>query len=98
MAFGHVLSVGCLIPLQFSQIIRQFLGWQYASICRGEHSLITRLEAAGLADWPRYLGFYSLRAWDELRGTPVTELIYIHSKLAIIDDNTVICGKSSPKK
>lgn len=30
-----------------------------------------------------------------LNGTLVTELIYVHSKLLIVDDNTVICGSAN---
>ena len=28
-------------------------------------------------------------------GTPVTELVYIHSKLMIVDDRLVICGSAN---
>ena len=28
-------------------------------------------------------------------GTPVTELVYIHSKLCIVDDRLVICGSAN---
>ena len=28
-------------------------------------------------------------------GTPVTELIYIHSKLIIVDDKILICGSAN---
>lgn len=30
-----------------------------------------------------------------LNGTLVTELIYVHSKLLIVDDSTVICGSAN---
>ena len=30
-----------------------------------------------------------------LNGTMITELIYVHSKLMIVDDNTVICGSAN---
>lgn len=30
-----------------------------------------------------------------LNGIPVTELIYVHSKLLIADDRTVICGSAN---
>lgn len=30
-----------------------------------------------------------------LEGKPVTELIYIHTKLMIVDDNYVICGSAN---
>ena len=71
------------------------MNYQYKSISRGPHSLISRLELAGVTNWSKYVGFYSLRAHDELQGTPVTELIYIHSKLLIVDDRLVICGSAN---
>ncbi len=40
-------------------------------------------------------GTSSLRTWGELLGTPVTELVYIHSKLLICDDRIVICGSAN---
>lgn len=36
-----------------------------------------------------YIGFYGLRKHDMLNGIPVTELIYVHSKLMIVDDTQV---------
>ena len=42
-----------------------------------------------------YVSFCSLRTWGDLLGTPVTELVYIHSKLLICDDRTVICGSAN---
>ena len=43
--------------------------------------LFERLERHGVTDPSRYLSFTSLRTWSELCGTPITELIYIHSKV-----------------
>jgi phosphatidylserine/phosphatidylglycerophosphate/cardiolipin synthase-like enzyme len=42
-----------------------------------------------------YINFCSLRTSAELLDTPVTELIYIHSKLMIVDDRLVICGSAN---
>ena len=33
-----------------------------------------------------YLSFFGLRTWDVLHGSPITEIIYVHSKLMIVDD------------
>lgn len=40
-----------------------------------------------------YISFCGLRTHAELEGRLVTELIYVHSKLLIADDNTVILGE-----
>lgn len=41
-----------------------------------------------------YISFAGLRTHAELEGRLVTELIYVHSKMLIADDNTVIIGPS----
>lgn len=50
-------------------------------------------------DWTTYLTLLNLRNWDQLGGSIfgwkdkiVTEQIYIHSKLIIVDDNIAIIG------
>lgn len=43
--------------------------------------------------WINYISFCGLRTYAELEGKLVTELIYVHSKLLIADDNTVIIGE-----
>lgn len=40
-----------------------------------------------------YISIAGLRTHAELEGKLVTELIYVHSKMLIADDNTVIIGK-----
>nr|XP_040569345.1 LOW QUALITY PROTEIN: phospholipase D1-like [Lepeophtheirus salmonis] len=74
--------------------IRAILHYNYSSICRGERSLFKRLERAGINPI-NYISFCSLRTTEELLGTPVTELVYIHSKLLIVDDRVVICGSAN---
>ena len=102
---SEVFRVFILLPLlpafegdiagETGSSMRTIMNYQYKSISRGPHSLISRLELAGVTNWSKYVGFYSLRAHDELQGTPVTELIYIHSKLLIVDDRLVICGSAN---
>uniref|UniRef100_A0A8C7XR96 Phospholipase n=1 Tax=Oryzias sinensis TaxID=183150 RepID=A0A8C7XR96_9TELE len=43
--------------------------------------------------WINYFSITGLRTHAELGGKLVTELIYVHSKMLIADDNTVIIGK-----
>jgi phospholipase D1/2 len=75
--------------------LRAITHWNYASICRGKNSLISRLKDAGIRDPFEYISFHSLRNHSKLNGTLVTELIYIHSKLLISDDRVVICGSAN---
>ena len=42
-----------------------------------------------------YITFYSLRSHTVVNDKPLTELIYIHSKLMIVDDKKVIIGSAN---
>lgn len=44
-------------------------------------------------EWQNYISICGLRTHGELGGHPVSELIYIHSKMLIADDRTVIIGQ-----
>jgi len=46
-------------------------------------------------NWSRYLTLLNLRSWEKLNGQPVTEQIYIHSKLLIADDRIAILGSAN---
>ena len=61
----------------------------------GKNSIIQRLLKAGIKNPKDYITFHSLRNHSMLNGFPVTELIYVHSKLMIIDDKTVIVGSAN---
>ena len=41
-------------------------------------------------DLSKYIYFFSLRNHGTIKGIPVTELLYIHSKLLIVDDEKVL--------
>lgn len=46
-------------------------------------------------EWQQYLTLLNLRNWDTLGGKPVTEQIYIHSKLLIADDRVAVLGSAN---
>ncbi|XP_058829828.1 phospholipase D2 [Topomyia yanbarensis] len=75
--------------------LRAITHWNYASICRGKNSILSRLSSAGIRNPFEYISFHSLRTHSTLNGVPVTELIYVHSKLLIADDRVVICGSAN---
>ena len=58
-------------------------------------SLIELLRKKIGKDVDKYIYFFSLRNHGVLKGKPVTELIYIHSKLLIIDDEKVLIGSAN---
>ena len=61
--------------------------WQYDTICRGENSLIQRLKAH-TEDPSQYIQFLGLRKHGrrDSKSQPQTEIIYVHTKLMIVDD------------
>ena len=79
-----------------SSTLQIILKHTYAGICRNYGlSLIEQLEKIMGNEWENYIGFYSLRTHCLINNVPETELIYIHSKLMIIDDTTVLIGSAN---
>ena len=82
-----------------SGTLQIILKYTYESICRNNNlSIIEKLrkemEKVG-QNWQDYIGFYSLRNHSYVNGIPRTEIVYIHSKLMIVDDIYVICGSAN---
>ena len=79
-----------------SSTLQIILKHTYAGICRNHGmSIIEKLEKIMGDKWKEYIGFYSLRGHGLVNNIPETELIYIHSKLMIVDDRTVILGSAN---
>ena len=76
--------------------VRLIMLCQYASICRGETSIFARLRAHDI-DPEDYIQFYSLRQWGKIGPTQaiVTEQLYIHAKIMIVDDRVAIIGSAN---
>jgi phospholipase D1/2 len=74
--------------------IETVLHWNYHSMFRGEHSLMQKL-AKKVPDPSNYVMFFGLRNHGELKGKPVTEIVYVHSKLMIVDDKAAIIGSAN---
>ncbi|TKS87343.1 Phospholipase D1 [Collichthys lucidus] len=62
---------------------------------RGDQSIISQLRREMGDQWINYISIAGLRTHAELEGKLVTELIYVHSKMLIADDNTVIIGSAN---
>ena len=74
--------------------LRLIMSWEYRTISRGESSMFAQLLRAGLNP-DDYIRFYSLRTHEVLNGNPVTEQIYIHCKIMIVDDDVAIVGSAN---
>ncbi|ETN72727.1 phospholipase D domain protein, partial [Necator americanus] len=74
--------------------LQAVLHWTYQSLSRGPNSLFERLKTV-VPNPHEYISVASLRTYDLLCGKLVTELIYIHCKLLIVDDEHVIIGSAN---
>uniref|UniRef100_A0A8C2K7D4 Phospholipase n=1 Tax=Cyprinus carpio TaxID=7962 RepID=A0A8C2K7D4_CYPCA len=70
--------------------IQAILHFTYRTINRGEHSILSRLKERMQDEWTQYISLCGLRTHSQLGQSPVTELIYVHSKALIADDRCYI--------
>ena len=84
------------VDQQEGSSVRLIMTCQYRSICRGETSIFGRLRAAGIEP-EDYIQFYALRSWGALgpNKTLVTEQLYIHAKVMVVDDRVAIIGSAN---
>ncbi|XP_044031994.1 phospholipase D1 [Siniperca chuatsi] len=75
--------------------IQAIMHFNYRTMNRGDHSIISQLRREMGEQWINYISIAGLRTHAELEGKLVTELIYVHSKMLIADDNTVIIGSAN---
>lgn len=92
-----VVCLVCYVKGVNAKRRRQVMYWQYRSISRHENqrSLVEMLQQdPNIENWGDYLCFFSLRKYDARmdRDQIATEMIYIHSKVMIVDDNVAIVG------
>lgn len=79
-----------------SGVLRIQMHWQYQTILRGENSVYNLLKRSEFITDPfEYIKFYGLRTHDNLNDVPVTEVVYVHSKVMIIDDDEMIIGSAN---
>ncbi|KAI7792627.1 phospholipase D1 [Triplophysa rosa] len=75
--------------------IQAVMHFNYRTMIRGDCSIISQLKREMGDQWINYISFGGLRTHTELEGKLMTELIYVHSKMLIADDNTVIIGSAN---
>eukprot|EP01124_Arcella_intermedia_P031282 TRINITY_DN7024_c0_g2_i1.p1 TRINITY_DN7024_c0_g2~~TRINITY_DN7024_c0_g2_i1.p1 ORF type:complete len:446 (-),score=107.75 TRINITY_DN7024_c0_g2_i1:67-1236(-) len=79
--------------------IRYVMNWQYKTINRCKTALLTQLTLMypNLKNLDEYISFNALRKAQYLATaqTFVTEQIYVHTKLMIVDDRVVIVGSAN---
>lgn len=88
--------------------IRIVMQYTYLTISRSPTSLLARLRDAGITQWQDYIGFYGLRThacldqsidrthnFEEWMNKLVTEQIYVHSKIILVDDVHALIGSAN---
>jgi phospholipase D1/2 len=76
--------------------VRLIMQCQFRSICRGEGSIFGQLRSHGIEP-EDFVQFYSLRTWGKIgpKKMLVTEQLYIHAKLIIVDDRVALIGSAN---
>lgn len=100
---GEDFTVTVLLPLhpdgpvRTSRAIQLVLHWEQCTIAKGPHSLLGRLgtKYPGV-DLTRYVNFVALRNHARMpSGGWATEIVYVHSKIMVVDDRVVIIGSAN---
>lgn len=76
--------------------VRVIMQCQYQSISRGDTSIFSRLKKVNI-DPLQYIQFFSLRKWSTIGQDEklVTEQLYVHAKVLIVDDRSCIIGSAN---
>jgi phosphatidylserine/phosphatidylglycerophosphate/cardiolipin synthase-like enzyme len=70
--------------------------YEYLTINRGVNSLFRTLRSrAPDINISNYINFYSLRNWGVINNKIVSEQVYVHDKLLIVDDRVLIIGSAN---
>ncbi|MCJ8748818.1 hypothetical protein PDJAM_G00169210 [Pangasius djambal] len=80
----------CSIQSAYMDIIENSQHYIYI-----ETSILSRLKEQMQDEWTQYISLCGVRTRAELGHTPITELIYVHSKALIADDRRYIIGSAN---
>ncbi|KAG0171892.1 hypothetical protein DFQ28_003801 [Apophysomyces sp. BC1034] len=72
---------------------RLVMHFQYMSICRGNNSIVKRLEAAGINP-DEYIRFYSLRSYDRINRSRMEEILAEAAGFSLKDQQLANAGQS----
>ena len=93
----HVFIILPLVPAEPNLETCNVLNFKMAyTLYKGDNSLMRKLEKKiSKEKIPDYISIYSLRTHGELNGNLISEMIYVHSKVMIVDDCTTIIGSAN---
>jgi phospholipase D1/2 len=79
-------------------VLEAVVHWNYHCTSRGKDSLFGRLHHEdGIPQdaLKHYISVYGLRTHGEIGGKPASEIVYVHSKLLVVDDRITIIGSAN---
>lgn len=76
------------------QLLRIQIEWHLRTIYRSPNSLIKQVMAKD-QNWQKYIKIYGLRNHALMDNVPVSEIVYVHSKLIIVDDVYALLGSAN---
>eukprot|EP00474_Spongospora_subterranea_P010016 CRZ10474.1 hypothetical protein [Spongospora subterranea] len=83
-------------PEETGDSAMELLRWQYQTINRGGTSMVEQLARAFPdVDLEQYLSFFFLRQHGFLCGRPVTEKVFTHSKILLVDDRIALVSSAN---
>jgi phospholipase D1/2 len=66
-----------------------------AALATSEAMSVSELVETTSDEWKEYVTLLNLRNWESIQKRPVTEQIYVHSKLLIADDRVAVLGSAN---
>jgi phosphatidylserine/phosphatidylglycerophosphate/cardiolipin synthase-like enzyme len=95
--YWHLMTIYSAKNSLFNQVVRHFRRRRAERLLEGPNRYFGNAERNFSDDaiFNRFVKIYGLRNHDEIKGRPVTELIYIHSKLIIVDDQYALLGSAN---
>ena len=95
--YWHLMTIYSSKTSLFNQVVRHFRRRRAERLLKGPNRYFGRSDITFSDDaiFNRFVKIYGLRNHDEIKGRPVTELIYIHSKLIIVDDYYALLGSAN---
>ena len=76
------------------QLLRIQIEWHLNTIFKSKNSLIKQIQKKGV-NWKKYIKIFGLRNHTIMDGKPKSEIVYVHSKLIIIDDRYALLGSAN---
>ena len=95
--YWHLMTIYSAKNSLFNQVVRHFRRRRAERLLEGPNKYFGSSDRTFSDDaiFNRFVKIYGLRNHDEIKGRPVTELIYIHSKLIIVDDHYALLGSAN---